>query len=96
MGTTRAIADIQPLQTVRDDSGSRPEGMRLGKVWGTYLHGWFESPQLRAQIAQAAGMSAHRAHPVPWAEQRASVYRAMAEHLTAYVDLDPIRRYLCL
>jgi adenosylcobyric acid synthase len=96
MGMTRAIADVQPLQTVRDQSGTRPEGMRLEKVWGTYLHGWFESPQLRTLVAQAANMDAHRAHPVPWAEQRVSMYRAMAEHLTAYVDLDPIRRYLCL
>ena len=36
------------------------------------------------------------ADPVPWAEQRASLYRAMAEHLAAHVDLDPVRRYLCL
>jgi adenosylcobyric acid synthase len=96
MGITRAIADVQPLQMVRDESGTRPEGMRLGNVWGTYLHGWFESPQLRTQIAETAGMRAHGANPVPWAEQRAAVYRAMAEHLIAYVDLDPIRRYLCL
>jgi len=96
MGITQALADVQPLHTVRDQSGSRPEGMRLGKVWGTYLHGWFESPQLRTQVASAAGMGAYVAHPVPWSEQRASVYRAMAEHLTSHVDLDPVKRYLGL
>jgi adenosylcobyric acid synthase len=96
MGITRARSSVEPLQTVRDEAGTRPEGMRLGKVWGTYLHGWFESPQLRARVAAAAGMREHRPHPVPWAEQRSAVYRAMAEHLAAHVDLDPIRRYLCL
>jgi len=96
MGITRAIAAVEPLQMVRDETGVRPEGMRLGQVWGTYLHGWFESPQLRAQVAAAAGMNEHRAHPVPWALQRADVYRAMGEHLATHVNLDPIRRYLCL
>ena len=96
MGATLAREPVEPLQTVRDAMGTRPEGMRLGQVWGTYLHGWFESPQLRAQVAAAAGMYGHRPHPVPWAEQRASMYRAMAEHLAAHVNLDPIRRYLCI
>src|SRR5260370_38059974 len=96
MGIARASSSVESLQTVRDAAGTRPEGMRLGKVWGTYLHGWFESPQLRARVAAAAGMREHRPHPVPWADQRNAVYRAMAEHLAAHVDLDPIRRYLCL
>jgi adenosylcobyric acid synthase len=96
MGTTQARSSVEPLQMVRDETGTRPEGMRLGKVWGTYLHGWFESPQLRAQVAAAAGMHEHRPYPVPWAEQRSGIYRAMGEHLAAHVNLDPIRRYLCL
>jgi adenosylcobyric acid synthase len=96
MGQTRALTAIEPLHMVQDAAGTRPEGMRLGKVWGTYLHGWFESPQLRAQVAAAAGMHQHRPHPVPWAEQRKEIYHAMAEHLNAHVNLDPIRRYLCL
>jgi adenosylcobyric acid synthase len=96
MGRTCASAPIEPLQMVRDAAGTRPEGLRLGKVWGTYLHGWFESPQLRAQVAAAAGILGHRPHPVPWAEQRAGVYRAMADHLAEHVNLQPIERYLCI
>jgi adenosylcobyric acid synthase len=96
MGATHALGHVEPLQMVRDNQGERPEGMQLGKVWGTYLHGWFESPQLRTYVAVVSGMSEHRAHPVPWAEQRNSTYRAMAEHIAAHVNLDPVRRYLCL
>ena len=96
MGKTSASAPIEALQMVRDAAGTRPEGLRLGKVWGTYLHGWFESPQLRAQVAAAAGILGHRPHPVPWAEQRASMYRAMADHLAAHVNLQPLERYLCI
>ena len=96
MGTTRALRAIEPLHSVRDEHGERVEGMRLGKVWGTYLHGWFESPALRTQIAVASGMSDYRPHSVPWSEQRGAIYRGMAEHLAAHVNLDPIRRYLCL
>jgi adenosylcobyric acid synthase len=96
MGATRALTPVEPLHRVRDDRGERPEGMRLAKVWGTYLHGWFESPALRAQVAAVAGMSGHRPHPVPWGQRRIATYRAMAEHLAAHVNLDPVRRYLCL
>ena len=96
MGTTRALTPVEPLHRVRDDDGERTEGMRLGQVWGTYLHGWFESPALRAQVAAAAGLSDYRPHSVPWADQRNAVYRAMAEHLATHVNLDPVRRHLCL
>ncbi len=96
MGETVATGPCETLHQVWNDGRPRPEGSRSGRVWGTYLHGWFESPRLRARLAGAAGFSGYRPHPVPWAEQRRALYAQMAAHVAAHVDLDPVRRYLDL
>jgi adenosylcobyric acid synthase len=96
MGHTEPLTAVEPLQVVRDPDGIRSEGMRQRNVWGTYLHGWFDAPRLRERVASAAGMRAHRAHPVPWAQQRQAIYREMGRHLATNVNLDPVRRYLGL
>lgn len=83
------------LQQVERDGTVEPEGCRVGNVWGTYLHGWFEAPEVRRQVAAAAGFGPdYRAAPVPWAERRQAMYAAMADHLTAHVNLVPVRHYL--
>ena len=96
MGRSKVTQSCDALQTVTDAAGPRPEGLRRGKVWGTYLHGWFEAPELRRKVAAAAGITGHRAAPLGWAEKRREIYVQMAEHLAAHVDLDPVRRYLGL
>jgi adenosylcobyric acid synthase len=79
-----------------DAMGKREEGARLGNVWGTYLHGWFEAPEVRQLVISAAGIRGYRPCPFAWIEQRRKIYDAMAEHLVAHVNLEPIRRYLGL
>lgn len=95
-GRTDTTAPVEPLQQVWDSGVPRAEGVRVGRVWGTYLHGWFESPRLRAKLAAAAGIDSHRPHRQPWAEKRAGIYVQMAQHVAAHVNLEPVRRYLGL
>jgi len=94
MGRSTVTQPCDALQTVTDAAGPRAEGLRRGNVWGTYLHGWFEAPELRRKVAAAAGIAGHRASDILWAEKRREIYVQMAEHLAAHVDLGPVRRYL--
>ncbi len=87
----------EAMQTVRQGDEVREEGCRAGRVWGSYLHGWFEAPELRRQVAAAAGFEPrYAAHPVTWSERRQAIYTAMADHLVEHVNLAPVRRYLGL
>jgi adenosylcobyric acid synthase len=94
MGRTQVTGPCRPLHFVIDALGEREEGAQLANVWGTYLHGWFEAPEVRQAVISAAGIRGYRPCPLAWEEQRRKIYDAMAEHLTAHVNLEPIRRYL--
>ncbi len=94
MGRSTQTRTCEALQTIVDQEGARPEGVRCGNVWGTYLHGWFEAPETRRKLAAAAGLAGHRADSILWVEKRRETYSQMADHLAAHVDLDPVRRYL--
>ncbi|WP_221032186.1 cobyric acid synthase [Actomonas aquatica] len=85
----------EALQRVVRDGVTVDEGCRHGRVWGTYLHGWFEAPELRQHVAAEAGFGeTYAAHPQTWSERRQAIYRAMADHLVEHVNLAPVRRYL--
>ncbi len=86
----------EALHSVLAGGVSAPEGMRLGRIWGTYQHGWFDVPETRTAFAQAAGMAQHRAQPIPWAERRRQVYGGMADLIEQHLDMEPVRRHFGL
>lgn len=95
MGRTTSLSPCPAMQTVTLSDGSvMPEGVRHGHVWGTYLHGWFESPRVRSMVAAAGGVIGHRAHSTPWKEKRQAVYAQMAAHVASHINLEPIKRHL--
>ncbi len=105
MGHTELVSDdwdIQPLLKIQyqDRSGDRTnfhwEGWRSQRVWGTYLHGLFESSLVRQELAQMANISNYQVSNLNWQSQQQKLYNHMAELLEAHLDLNPIRRYLNL
>ena len=94
MGRTQAAGESMPLLRVRNGDGWRDEGARSGAVWGTYLHGLFESATVRRELAQAAGLTTHHASQTPWRVQLQVIYGGMADLLDQHLNLEPVWRYV--
>lgn len=95
-GKTKTLSKKpEALLSVHSNDGSfEPEGMRIGKIWGTYQHGLFESPSMRERLLQEAQCFDTVVSAQPWRESRQLVYQEMGEFLEQTLDLDPIIRYL--
>lgn len=100
MGETQAIApmdsSVEPLLHIEGNGQRRAEGLRRGSVWGTYLHGLFESATVRQALIDLTRITTYQASNRPWAEHQRLLYDRMADCLETYLDLDPIRRDLNL
>lgn len=94
MGRTEPRAECEELLHVRNGSELREEGCRLGNVWGTYIHGLFESPALRTELAARAGLAGYLASPIPWREHLQTVYDGMADLLEEHLNLEEVWRYV--
>jgi adenosylcobyric acid synthase len=94
MGRTRPTSECASLLRVRNGEGWHDEGVRSGAVWGTYLHGLFESAAVRCALARAAGFTAHQASPTPWRAHLQSIYNGMADLLEEHLNLEPVWRYV--
>jgi adenosylcobyric acid synthase len=94
MGRTIAPAGTEALLRVRNGDGWREEGIRCGNVWGTYLHGLFESPAARREFTALAGITDHCAADIPWRTHLHRVYDGMADLLEENLNLEGIRRYV--
>jgi adenosylcobyric acid synthase len=104
MGHTQLVdrigdPDLQPLVKIQYQNQSNyiSEGWRSPrKVWGTYLHGLFESSLVRQELVQMADISGYRVSELNWQTQQQQLYNQMADLLETHLDLNPIRRYLDL
>jgi adenosylcobyric acid synthase len=94
MGNTIILENSSPLINIKKGSQIRPEGVRQAKVWGTYLHGLFESAALRQELIKLAGIPNYYPAKTSWICYQQTLYDRMADLLEEYLDLNPIRSYL--
>jgi adenosylcobyric acid synthase len=94
MGRTDRLAHCETLLTVNHNGDCRNEGSRSGKVWGTYLHGLFESTSVRSELAKLAGIAEYRPTETPWHVRKEAMYDEMATMLEQHLDLEGIWNYV--
>jgi adenosylcobyric acid synthase len=94
MGESVASRHCAPLCSVRNHIGVRFEGCRVGNIWGSYLHGLFESSIVRSELASRAGIKDYQPAATSWRTRLQSVYEGMADLLEEHIDLEGIWRYV--
>jgi adenosylcobyric acid synthase len=94
MGMTIPTGPCASLCSVEYGLDARPEGCQARNVWGTYLHGLFESSAIRSELASRAGMSDYRTATIPWREHLQGVYDGMADLLEEHLSLEEVWDYV--
>lgn len=94
MGRTELAPHAEPLLQISDSNGPRNEGARNANVWGTYLHGFFESREVRREIGHLAGIQGHHVSLVHFRQQRERLYNDMADLLDEHLNMEDIWRYV--
>ena len=94
MGRSRSLSSCGPLVTVVEGGMQRGEGLRHGRVWGTYLHGIFEAATFRREVARVGGLSSHKTAALGFREQRKALYSSMADLIEEHLNLGALWRYV--
>nr|MDQ3623519.1 cobyric acid synthase [Verrucomicrobiota bacterium] len=94
MGRTETRGECEALLQVQNGSELRGEGCCRRNVWGTYVHGLFESAGLRTELATRAGLANYHASPIPWREHLQTVYGGMADLVEEHLNLEELWRYV--
>jgi adenosylcobyric acid synthase len=94
MGRTRVTCPCDAFLRVQNGGITYGEGCRNGNVWGTYIHGLFESSVVREQLAKHANFSQYRPSSVSWRSHLRSVYDGMADAVEEHLDLEESWRYV--
>ena len=94
MGRSEIIDEVQPLVSIQTDQGTCWEGIKRERVWGTYLHGLFESTLVRQTLIELAEIKEYYPAQISWQAHQEKLYNQMADLLEEYLNLDPIYHYL--
>ena len=94
MGITTPTQECVELTQVVHGEGNRPEGCRRDHVWGTCLHGLFESALVRSELAALAGVQHYRPDPTPWRAHLQQVYDQMGDALETHLNLEKVWEYV--
>ena len=94
MGVTDPTQSCSALAQVENGQGIEPEGCRRNHVWGTYLHGLFESPEVRSELAALAGLKNYSASRISWRTHLVQMYDQMADALEEHLEAEEIWKYV--
>lgn len=86
----------EPLLQIQDGASLRDEGLRSDRVWGSYLHGLFESAQVRQALTELASIQEYQPSPISWQDHQQSMYSRMADLLEENLDISSISQYIGL
>ena len=95
LGWTGVAEGACPPRLLTADSsvGEQTGGVsECGRVWGTYLHGLFDSDGLRDVFLEwiTGKPAADRAIPFSYARFKEENYDRLADVFEAHVDIDPL------
>lgn len=99
MGSTYSqenLDSVVKIETINNENREQLDGYRStdGRVWGTYLHGLFDSPPFRASFLQELRPDLTDKFPAPDMEKieefRERQYNLLAEHFLKNLDMDKL------
>lgn len=95
MGQTEINGPVSEIISPSEASTTNSPALLANKnIWGTYVHGLFESPAVRRKLMQLAGVSHHQEADITWADHKQQIYDQMADMLEEHLDLTSVWQYL--
>ncbi|MCH6256832.1 cobyric acid synthase [Puniceicoccaceae bacterium K14] len=97
MGISRHLENetrVPLLKILLDENTTANEGHLKGNVWGTYLHGIFESPVMRNRLVNASKIAGVKISAHSWKKKKSEIYDTMGSFVEENLNLQRVKAYL--